>query len=296
MNQSEGQKSWGWLVILYVFLAGLGGGTYLFGFILKIMGGYGSVAEIGLTVGPVVVFVASVLLLFDLGSPSRAYRLFTTPKTLLSSWMIRGAWILTAFIILGLGYALPAYPAFQWLPWGQASSFGLGIGVVAAVFALIVPIYPGLLLGVVKSVPLWNTAALPPLFFFSGLDCGIAVLVLTSVFLPTAAGIAGFHLLGIIDIALLFLILVALFAYYEIVRQSGTTAAASMRLLTTPLFVGSVVLAGLAVPLVLLVISALLSDMQSIRVIDGIAGVLVLFGALLLRSNIITSGVRITVR
>jgi formate-dependent nitrite reductase membrane component NrfD len=66
--------------------------------------------------------------------------------------------------------------------------------------------------------------------------------------------------------------------------------------LKTPLFVGGVVLAGLVIPLVLLVVSAALTDIQSIRVLDGIAGVLVLCGALLLRSNIVTSGVRITVR
>jgi formate-dependent nitrite reductase membrane component NrfD len=296
MHQAEGQKSWGWLVICYVFLAGLGGGTFLFSFILNFIGDYEPVARIGVVVGPAVVFLASVLLLFDLGSPSRAYRLFTTPKTLLSSWMIRGAWILTAFIILGLAYALPAFNGFQWLPWEQASGFGLGIGIVAAVLAVILPIYPGLLLGVVKSVPLWNTAALPPLFFFSGLDCGIAVLVLTSLFMPAVVGVTGFHLMGIIDVVLIILMLVALFAYIEIVRQSGTTAAASVHLLKTPLFVGGVVLAGLVIPLVLLVVSAALTDIQSIRVLDGIAGVLVLCGALLLRSNIVTSGVRITVR
>ena len=34
MNQAEGQKEWGWLVVLYVFLAGLGGGTFLFSVML----------------------------------------------------------------------------------------------------------------------------------------------------------------------------------------------------------------------------------------------------------------------
>ena len=34
MNRVEGQRSWGWLVVLYVFLAGLGGGTFLFSFIM----------------------------------------------------------------------------------------------------------------------------------------------------------------------------------------------------------------------------------------------------------------------
>ena len=292
MNQTERQRSWGWLIVLYIFLAGLGGGTFLFSFILLFWGKYESVARIGALIGPLVVLIASLLLLFDLGSPGRAYRLFTTPKTLLSSWMTRGAWILTAFIVLGLAYALPAFNLFKWLPWNQPSGWGQGLGIAACVLSLIVPIYPGLLLGVIKSIPLWNTSALPPIFFLSGLDTGIAVLVLVSLFLPAAIDVAGFHLLGTVDIVLIILLIVALFAYIEIVRQAGTTAAASVRLLKTPLFIVGVVIAGLILPLVLLIISVSIPDVQKIRILDGIAGVLILTGALLLRFSVVTSGLR----
>ena len=292
MNQAERQKSWGWMIILYIFLAGLGGGTFLFSFILLFWGKYEPVARIGALVGPLVVLFASVLLIFDLGSPTRAYRLFTTPKTLMSSWMTRGAWILTAFIILGLAYALPAFSLFNWLPWHQASGWGHGIGIAAGVLSVIVPIYPGLLLGVIKSIPLWNTSALPPIFFLSGLDTGIAVLVLVSLFLPAAIDVVGFHLLGTIDIVLISLLLVALFAYIEIVRQSGITAAASVHLLKTPLFIGGVVIAGMVLPLILLIISVSIPYIQSIRILDGISGVLILTGALLLRFSVVTSGLR----
>ena len=292
MNQAERQKSWGWPIILYIFLAGLGGGTFLFSFVLLFISKYEAIARIGALIGPIVVLIASLLLLFDLGSPNRAYRLFTTPKTLMSSWMTRGAWILTAFIILGLAYALPAFRLFNWLPWNQSSVWGQGIGVAAGVLALIVPIYPGLLLGVIKSIPLWNTSALPPIFFLSGLDTGIAVLVLVSLFLPSNIDVAGFHLLGTIDIVLIVLLIGALLAYLEIVRQAGTTAAASVRLLKTPLFIGGFVTGGLIIPLVLIIISVSIPDMQSIRVLDGITGVLILIGALLLRFSVVTSGLR----
>ena len=291
MNQGEKQKSWGWPIVFYIFLAGLGGGTFLFSYILLFMGKYEPIARIGALVGPLVVLFASILLIFDLGSPVRAYRLFTTPKTLMTSWMTRGAWILTAFIILGLAYALPAFSLFNWLPWNQASGWGQGIGIAAAVLSVIVPIYPGLLLGVIKSIPLWNTPALPPIFFLSGLDTGIAVLVLVSIFLPAAIDVAGFHLLGAIDIVFIILLLVALFAYIEIVRQSGITAAASIHLLKTPLFIGGVVIAGMILPLVLLIISVSIPDIQSIRILDGIGGVLILTGALLLRFSVVTSGI-----
>ena len=210
----------------------------------------------------------------------------------MSSWMARGAWILTAFIVLGLAYALPAFNLFNWLPWHQSSAWGQGLGIAAAVLSIIVPIYPGLLLGVIKSIPLWNTSALPPIFFLSGLDTGIAVLVLVSLFLPSTIDVAGFHLLGNIDIVLIILLMVALFAYIEIVRQAGTTAAASVRLLKTPLFIGGFVTGGLIIPLVLIIISVSIRGIQSIRILDGIAGVLILTGALLLRFSVVTSGLR----
>ena len=82
MSRVEKQKSWGWMIVFYIFLAGLGGGTFLFSFILLFINKYESIAKIGALVGPLVVLLASILLLFDLGSPTRAYRLFTTPKTL----------------------------------------------------------------------------------------------------------------------------------------------------------------------------------------------------------------------
>jgi len=295
MNQLEVQKSWGWLVVIYVFLAGLGGGTFLFSFILIFMGRYESISRIGALIGPLVVLLASILLIFDLGSATRAYRLFTTPATLLSSWMIRGAWILTAFIILGLAYALPLFSPFAWLPWDQASGLGQGIGIAAALLSIIVPIYPGLLLGVIKSIPLWNTPALPPLFFLSGLDTGIAALVLISLSFPSTIGIDGFHVLGAIDIVLIVLLLVALGTYVEIVRQTGLTAATSIHLLKTPLFIGGVIILGLVVPLGLLSLSAFMSDIQTIRVLGGISSILILAGAFLLRFSVVTSGVRIAV-
>ena len=296
MDRAEGQREWGWLIVLYVFFAGLGGGAFLFSFILIFLDKFTAVARIGALLGPLLVSIGSGLLLFDLGSATRAYRLFTTPATLLSSWMIRGAWILTAFIILGLAYALPAFSLFGWLPWNQASGFGLGLGTAAALLAIVVAVYPGLLLGVIKSIPLWNTSALPPLFFLSGLDTGLATLVFMAVAFPAAIEADGLHLLGTIDASLIVVLLVALGAYLEIVRQTGVTAAASIRLLATPLFVGGVVICGLLLPLTIFIWGAYLSDASSIRLLDGIASLLILGGGFLLRLSVIRSGVRIVVR
>ena len=58
MSQVEKQKSWGWTIILYIFLAGLGGGTFLFSFILMFMEKYERIARIGALIGPLVVAFA----------------------------------------------------------------------------------------------------------------------------------------------------------------------------------------------------------------------------------------------
>ena len=92
------------------------------------------------------------------------------------------------------------------------------------------------------------------------------------------------------------LMLVALGAYIEIVRQTGVTAAASIHLLATPLFIGGVILSGMLLPLAIFICGTYLSDAPSIRLLDGVASLLILGGGLLLRFEIITSGVRIAVR
>ena len=294
MDNLKGQREWGWLITLYVFLAGLGGGAFLFSFILIFIGKYTAVAKIGALIGPVLVSVGSVLLLFDRGSAAKAYRLFTTPATLVSSWMIRGAWILTAFIILGFAYALPSFDLFRWLPWEQTHGLGLVLGMAAALLSLVVAVYPGLLLGVIKSIPLWNTSALPPLFFLSGMDTGLALLVLIALAHPAAAVAQDLSLLTSIDAALIVLLLIALAAYMEIVRNSGATAAASVRLLATPLFISGVVVAGLLLPLSLYIYSAYQPDASGLS--DALASSLLLCGGLLLRWSVIRSGIRIVVR
>jgi formate-dependent nitrite reductase membrane component NrfD len=296
MTRAEGQKSWGWPVVIYVFLAGCGGGTFLSSFVLAFLGLYEPVARTGLLIGPLLVAIGSLMLIFDLGSPGRAYRLFTTGKTLMSSWMVRGSWIIAAFIVLGLAYALPFFGLFAWLPWNKTSVPGEIIGIAAALLSIAVPLYPGLLLGVIRSIPLWNTPALPPLFFLSGLDTGVAVLALVSALFPAVVGTRGFHLLAASDIVLIGLLLIALLTYIEIVRQSGVTAAESIHLLNRPLFIGGVIISGMLVPLGLLILGAFIGDIGVVVAIEAATAVLILVGGVLLRYAVVKSGVRLAAR
>ena len=296
MMDPQRQQTWGWLAAIYVFSAGLGGGVFLFSFILNMAGRYESVARIGAFSGPVLVWMGTFFLLGDLGSITRVFRLFASPSALMTSWMGRGAWILAGFIIFGLAYALPSFGLFAWLPWTHTSTIGQGIGLIAALLSILVAVYPGFLLGVLNSIPFWNTPALPLLFFLSGLDTGIALLIMIALFFPGSFGAEGFHLLGAGDMALLFLLLITLGGYLEIVRQTGNTAAASIRLLKTPLFIGGVIIVGLLLPLGLLLYSLSITHLLSLRVLSGIISTFVLAGGLCLRYSIIRGGVRLAVR
>jgi formate-dependent nitrite reductase membrane component NrfD len=277
-------------------MAGMGGGLFLFSFILDCMGMYGPMAMIGALLGPVLVLIGTVFLLFDLGSVFKVYRLFSSTSTFATSWMVRGTWILTAFVIFALAYSLPSFTLFEWLPWGRASTLRQGIGVIAALLSILVVVYPGFLLGVLKSIPLWNTPALPLLFFLSGLDNGIAALLAVALLFPGSFATYGFHLLGAGDVVLIGLLLIVLGAYIEIVRQAGETAAASIRLLRTPLFIGGVLFAGLLIPLGLLVYSFFVTHATALPVLGGITSILLLAGGLLLRYSIIRAGIHTAVR
>lgn len=294
MNKVQGQKNWGWMVVLDLFLAGLGGGAFLVSFVLDRLGEYPALARAGSLIGPLAALLGSLLLVIDLGSAGRSLRLWSSPAALRTSWMIRGAWLQAGFIIFGLAYALPRFAAFEWLPWDASGGLGLAFGWLAAVLALLVPVYPGMMLGVVQSIPAWNNAALPLLFFLSGLNAGIAVLQLLAPALPVE--VAGLHRLAVAGIALVVLLLLTLAVYVEVVRHMGATGAASVRLLKSGVFVCGVALLGLGAPLALLAVSLKSTDLPQVRTMEAASAVLVLVGGLLLRYALVTSGVRTPVR
>ena len=285
----ERQTSFGWLVSAELFLSGTGGGVFLTSFILDLLDKYEPVARIGAILGPILVLLGASFLMAELGSKTRLYRLFFNLN--LSSWMSRGTWILTVFIIFGLAYSLPAFKAFDWLPWSKAVALGWGIGIVAALFSVLVASYTGFLFGVVKGIPFWNTPILPLLFFLSGLYTGIAVILVIALFYKTTLGVVGFHQLGAVGIVLILMHLLALGSYLEIARHSGVSSAKSVHLLKTPLFIGGATIVGLLVPVCLLSYSLVVSDTLVLSILAGVSGVFLLTGGLFQRYCIIRAGV-----
>ena len=175
MNQSIGERQtiWGWKVALYLFLAGGACGAYLTGVVAEFATrgtDWDPIPKIGVTIGAPLVAFSTLFLIWDLGRPFGFHRAGFHPST---SWISRGVFILTLFIMVGL-----IHLALVWL---DASEGVLrGVGVAGGVLAVMTMVYTGLLLGSAHAIPFWSTPALPLLFVVSALSAGVMAVSLAA--------------------------------------------------------------------------------------------------------------------
>jgi hypothetical protein len=160
------QKEWRWLIAVYLFLAGVGGGAYLAGVIADLAGGpdWMLISKIGVFLGVPCVLIGTLFLLADLGTPSNAWRVWMKPKT---SWIARGTIIIVFFMIFA------AIHTAWWIwpfpgPLAANESARHLIGVLGAIFAFLTVIYTGLLLGYSQPIALWRTSG--PVLRFRRVD------------------------------------------------------------------------------------------------------------------------------
>lgn len=162
---------WHWLIIIYLFLGGLGAGAYLTSFAAEKgwLGKNSSLHRIGYFIAPLVVAFGTVLLIFDLGQglkkPLLLIGLLMNPRSVMT-W---GVYILSLFIVVGLIQAFFAWkrkPAPKFLTWA------------GAILAFSTAAYTGLLISVVEAVPFWATGVMPVLFVVSALSTGLSIVSL----------------------------------------------------------------------------------------------------------------------
>ena len=285
----EKQTTYGWFVAIDIFLTGMGGGVFFISYILNLLHKYEPVARIGSLLGPLLALMGTFFLLAELGRKTRFIILFTGSFNPLS-WLSRGAWILSSFIVLGLAYSLALFEPFEWLPWSRGSGVWQGIGIAGAVLSILVVMYPGFLFGVVRSVPFWNTPVLPIVFLFSGLCTGIASLFVTAFFFKGRAGVVGFPYLGTAGATLVVILLLVLGAYLEIARHQNLVTLGSLYLLRTPFIICGAMICGLLLPAALFIVSIFVKDAATISIMIGIGGIFLLSGGLFLEYGIISAG------
>ncbi len=284
--QNTTQSVWGLPVIVYLFLAGVGAGAYLTSWWNTRNGGMGTLAVVGRYLAAPLVAIGTLLLVFDLGAGrmhlGRIFGLFTHPISMMSL----GTWILTLFLIASVidGYGpLVRVHRVAWL------------GTVTAVLAVAVAIYTGVLLGVVKAIPLWNTALLPVLFVLSACSTGMAAVFFCSL-LAGRRNLGDVESFGGLHIAVVLTEIVVLVLLLFIAANGSSADRYSYMLMVDGRFAAmfwyGLVVVGLGLPIVYALLSRtrpLIRYLQSPSWIM-LESILVLVGGFFLRYLVVSAG------
>ncbi len=235
--------AWGLPIALYLFLAGMGAGAFQSAVVAEwySKSRFHPLTRAGLVLSGVLVACGILFLIADLGAgkvePWRLILLFINP----TSPMTWGVWVLSPFIPIALllgwlevDFLNPSWPIVQWVR-NLGFRYRTRLMAIGTLLALTISVYTGLLLGVVRGVPLWNTSILPMLFFVSALSTGLAACVVFSQL--TAKGTEAARLsqtyfyLNQIHSALIIIETVFLFCWLFIVANGSMTAAQSVGML-----------------------------------------------------------------
>lgn len=164
---------WHWLVVIYLFLGGLGAGAYLTSFAAEMgwLGTNSMLKRMGYFVSGPIVGIGTFMLVFDLGQgfykPWLLFRLVTN----FNSVMTWGTIVLAVFILVGL---LKGFLTFINKPVPSVVTWA------GAVLAVATGGYTGFLVSVIDAVPFWSSGIIPVIFFVSALSTGLSLTVLLS--------------------------------------------------------------------------------------------------------------------
>ena len=170
--QSQWIKNRGKFLILAIYTGGLGGASY----ILSLVYGYLP----GILIGFIALaFGKSFFHILFLGRPERFIKAFTNIR---SSWISRGIWGISLFIIIGGIYILPLIEVQLWISqtpiWGIAKYLSL-------LLALFLIVYDGFLLASCKGIPFWNNSILTVLFPVASMMSGLAIILVIITLQPS---------------------------------------------------------------------------------------------------------------
>lgn len=309
--------TWTALIWIYLWLAGMAGGAFL---AAKAAGRFSgskddSLLRLATWLGVPLAGIGVLLLIFELGTPSWFWHLFT--RFDVTSPMSMGTWILIVWVIIDV-----VMLATWWLEGKGSQEAGASLARLRKLLSRINVVlsaaliaYTGVLLAV-SSQSLWaGTVLLPALFVVSAVSTGVAVLVLAALALNSIAdgGMAELKLalnqifgstewktpkemilrLAEVDAAIIVLEIIAMVGYVIwLATSSGGSDA--LGVITTgsmaaPFWVG-VVLLALLIPFGLdLTIRGKTSEAKGVMMTIVTSSLCVVVGGLILRW-VITSG------
>jgi formate-dependent nitrite reductase membrane component NrfD len=298
------QREWKEIIAIYLYLAGMGAGSFVTGTLISWMGvkwnpafhpsfdlfGYPlNFSSLPILWGPIMVAIGSPFLILDLGIKWRFIYACLNPRT---SWVARGFIILSIFIVLGLVLLIKSVLPFGWLH--PESTLWRIPEITAFAFALGTALYTGILLKATKSISLWNTYLLPLLFLVSALSTGTMAIILSTLgtgFFPHDA-----QALKILMHAVQILVVIegiVLYLYLSGRCRVSEQGKDSVRLLIYGekkfIFWGVDVLVGLVLPFVLVSI-AIFSDGNVLLIFSS--GLTLLCGGFSLRLGVLHAGIK----
>lgn len=323
LSASPMKPEWGFLVIIYLYTAGVSAGMYAMSGLATYLGGgrYRRIARLGALLAPWPLMLGLFMLIFDLGRPLHFWRLFATIQ--FTSPMSIGSWLLTLFVVVSLIYLvfwlplpfrnLVRVPATtgdllhprRWRPMSRRL-VRMGRGVLAAVgfpLSLGVGMYTGVLLGAIPARPFWNTPMVAQLFLFSALSTGVAFLLLVVALAgrlvdPEALSHER-HLLVSVDAVLIVLEIFIIIPFFLHQTLNTWSSADSLQLVLggpfTLAFWGGVILLGLLAPLAIEgyeLFPLILKEgaIKYSRQLGIVSSLLVLMGGFLLRYVFVYAG------
>ncbi len=258
--------TWGYPVILYLFLAGMGAGAVTVSSSMLLRGGRGAtdvhheIARDGALLGPLPLILGVALIVLELGSFHAGHylRFINLFLVINLSPMSLGSWLLLAFIVSSCLYAYTFVPSLPMI-FGDRIAWRRGLAWANIPLGLGVAVYTGVLLGAMPARPFWNSPILALLFLISALSTGVALIVLTRALIPRAnaqrrqvADQSGYLLAAadtmLVGFEILSIFLFLMFAYLTVgdVRVAVATILPGGPLAAT--FWIGVVLIGLVLP------------------------------------------------
>ncbi len=298
------QKEWKEIIAIYLYLAGMGAGSFVIGTLISWMGvewnpaflpsidlfGYPlNLSSLPILWGPIIVAIGAPFLILDLGIKWRFMYACLNPRT---SWVARGFIILSIFIIFGLVLLIKSVLPFGWLH--PESTLWRIPEIIAFASALGTALYTGILLKATKSIPLWNTSLLPLLFLVSALSTGSMAIILSTLgtgFFPHDA-----QALKVLMYAVQILVVIegiVLYLYLSGRYRVSEQGKDSVRLLIYGekkfIFWGGDVLLGLVLPFILVSI-AVFSHGNVLLIFSS--GLTLLYGGFSLRLGVLQAGIK----
>lgn len=265
-----------WVIVTYFFFGGLSAGAYMF----SVAANYWKqefkpLAKKSAVLSLIALAIGLFILLYDLGQPYRAWRLFAAfnPRSMLS-W---GVWFLNIFGLMNLVYTGLLFKAKE----NAAKKFAyLGLP-----FAVLTATYTAMLLAQAPGRILWHTALLPALFLNGAIISGIAMVMLFS---ATKENTELLSKLGRFVAWLIILEIGMIFSEVIMLLNGGTESAAVAKFLLSGkiggLFLGLEIIIGAIVPVVILLRARATVFSQAV------ASLLILIGIFTMRYVIVVGG------